>query len=306
MSHGLGSVQRRILKSLEGGQVTTAEQLRWHLLPENKGLDARGQLPTSWNTLFSKSIGKLVNAERIFLDARPLRSLEECIAYYPTKTLDSAKRKLRELMLPLLIHWLDERSSGFYPKYSTADNEIHHYASLSDELKIELARAWKAIEIELKRSFMRSLDPEATSLFIAMFAKGRNLFLDEKAIAVAKSFSSLADSLIASGMMPQKTAAELTKIRSMFYPSDTEERLRFHSLIHKVVDVSSAGRCKLTAKAARYFHLKEKEVVEGLEGFKSCQYTILAGQYGEPKYPPMLLGLFDHSVFSNFKFIQIT
>src|SRR5688500_9106133 len=126
MSRGLGRLQKAILDQVNEHGLTTVESIRWTVREEDDDMN----LGFGDINAVKRAVESLVARSRVKHTERPLQSIDECIAHYPGKTLKAAIRRLRIDLLPALREPSPGR--GSHLRYTLADNEKFHFASLPE------------------------------------------------------------------------------------------------------------------------------------------------------------------------------
>jgi hypothetical protein len=304
MSKGPGKQQEGILRALREKDSWTAEGLRWELFEKSGGtLTEDGRLPPTWNTSFSRAVGKLGEGGRIEIVSRCLETFAECVEHYPGKTLKAEARRLRQQLLPALLEWTQEKG-GAGPKYGAAQNEEHNMRSLLPDALRQLEGEWSLLEERL-RPIYGSAPCDKAFPILSLICKGRSLFWSHD-VSASGSLGGWIEATCAGGMLPEDLVVDLQDFQERFIPRGTAAFLKFKSIIHLFADVPRHGQCSLRTDTLQYLHDRRSAVVTPMATQKRGQFpTIYNPHPVEFVYESKLVHLFDQSVFQEFDFIHL-
>jgi hypothetical protein len=294
MSRGNGVIQNAILRAVyESAAPVTFESLRWTLFPILKGSPHPKQLPTRWNTAFSRSLNVLASASQpqIVIDRRPLADFPECVAHFPSKTLNS---KIRDLRLNLLPAFAELIASGrLTPRYGAAANEKYHVAAENARLQ-EIQREW----IGLAKAIIPIFGQIREDALFVLIAKGKELF--EKSAVSNERDSFIGTIAGARKFLPAALAGRLDEFGRRFLPPDDAGHLRLKSYIYGIARFSGSGvRYTLTPRAIEHLYEARRSYLESLDGFTPSKFP-----YSAPEHSDLLNRLFDKTAFQNFQFVR--
>ena len=296
-------MQQSVVAELRTHGPTTFESLRWKFWDGQR--ISSGRLPQTWNTALDRAVKSLVLRRQIAVDSRPLENLEEWVAHYPNKTLDSQLRSLRTELLPHLVDWL--RDNGPSPRFSRADNEAYVVSLLTHEQRHLFASKWQRLEVSLRKYYAETGDANA---FVLM-ARGKQLF-ETAIVSTSVSYRAALSSCENSGL-PQSLAGELGRLAAEFLPENAAESLEFKSYIWSIAEsVPSHGHCSLSEEAKDALLERCPVQLSRLSGFKPATKAanmkpgLIPLDFDvrrRPQHSPSLTRLLDHSVFQRFRFL---
>jgi hypothetical protein len=299
MSRGPGQLQRAILEHIsETTQPLTIESMRWSIYEqqEKPQIPVNGELPNKWNTSFFRAVNNLASESRSLLqiDRRPIASLEECIAFYPGKTLIAPIRRLRIELLPALLEWTQEKH-GASPYYTVAEREKFFAEQLPQDRADWLGEEWSRLESLMRPTFSSTGSDE---LFL-LFSKGRSLF---RGIDVTSrlSFTEMVQRCCAAGILHRTVADRLRSFADEFISPAIANSLTLKSFVHKFANVPRWGQCSLRTDTLEALHRLRKPFVETMPGFRPAADSWMR----EPTYSNALHKLFDQTVFQKFNFVR--
>ena len=303
MPRGLGKMENRVLRFLRLGNSPsmTTETMRWCLYEQAGDPDQSKKLPSAWYTSVARACRSLQDRRLVRITPRRLESFEECVHHFPGKTLNPAKRDLRNHFLPILLKWF-ESAEGIAPKYTMAQNEDFHLDDLSEETIESLEHQWSLLEERLRPIYGTAT--ESTNCLLHLICKGHSLFKD-KDLKVNKSFSRILDDVCQRRLLPEEIMDELRTFQINFFSSHTRDFLHLKSVIHSMVNISSITKFCLNQAALQYVHEHDREFVENMPGYR-MRIKIRNADLGNSdffEYSPELLQLIDRTVFQEFHFI---
>lgn len=306
MSKGHGALQRRIISLVrESASFHTIESLRWKVFEEDgaERSEAVERLSSSANTSFSRSILKLQQNGQLFVEKRPLSSIEECVSYYPGKTLDVRVRRLRQQLLPALLEWTTDRS-GAGPRYGVSSNEEYHLNGNPDKVQ-SLRQQWKVIEKTVRHAFLETGDQSWLELIcrVRFLIGNSNL---KPVNGVSWSVAQLVNACLAQSPSNPGLADRLREFSNNVLPKEESESLKFKSLIHTFTEIPNRGDCRLKYETCEELLKRRPDVVEQLSGYQPRPKSNWFNQSPPDvrRFGPEIHRLFDKKVFEEFQFLK--
>lgn len=305
MSRGPGRIQRTILEHLaSSNQQTTFETLRWEL-KEALGTSLASQdLPNKWNTSVKRALDGLEAEKRIAVEERRLRTLEECVAHFPGKTLLGAARRLRLQLLPALLRGVQR--GELFAHYNTAENESFYLKSLPKETRRHFREQWLHLEPRLIGVLTICPLKHRNAVF-SLITKGKATF-EEANLDCRGAFAQHVQACIRGGIIGQPLSKELEAFSHRILPPADAKHLQLRSYVHEFAHIPQHRGCTLRKETVEFLYRECPEVIECLPGFVAPKQPSRPGMgfwNRDVKHSPRLYALFDQSVFQNFRFLSL-
>jgi hypothetical protein len=255
-----------------------------------------------------RAVRSLEKDGRIEVEERKLLSFEECVTHYPSKTLNGEARRVRDQLLPALLQWTRQKG-GACPRYTSADNERFHLESLLPEDRQSLNKKWLRLEPRLMALLPRMSRDDVNALF-ELIAKAKSIF-ETQGLDCRGAFVEHVQRCTARHLLPLPIANKITAFSNELLPPTDAGQLRLKSYIHAFADIPKYRGCSLKKETVEYLDRSFPTVVQTLPGYTAppakqtgFRRFVSLDERG-PTHSKLLLGLFDQTVFQDFRFVRI-
>ena len=281
--------------------------MRWDLFDASNHFARAQDLPNSWNTSLARAAKGLENHGFIHIARRRLQSFEECIRYYPDKTLQNRTRAHQTRFLPKLRGCVDDQN-GITSRYDVADNEKFYLKQLPRAAVEELGRRWSRLEESLRPVYGRAT--ESADDLLGLINRGRYLFR-RRDFEVGTSLKHALESVYRKKLLPSALAHELRTFYNDFFRA-TRRSLQLKSFVHSVAIVPNQRQCSLRPETMEYLYRCDEDYIKSMPGFKEIpgprdpDFDVNWAHRDKLVFPPELEALFDQTVFQKFSFVSLS